>query len=163
MAPIASGGAPPDATEITTISLELAGDPRRLGTLKPFAVQTSLGALRSEIGGLISNGSNTTAKLSAGQHNELPAQVSSFLLGLVAGGYEPVSMRYFKIDDAGNVIYLEQADIEAMDAADAARLKKLKARKKAEAEAAATQPPVVVDPGGAPTAREPVIPMTADR
>jgi hypothetical protein len=140
----------PEATEVTTISLELAGDPRRLRTLTPKQVEYSLGGLRAQIGGLISVGSNTTENLSAGQGNELPAQVSSFLLGLVAGGYEPVSMRYFKLDDAGAIVYLEQADIDASDAADAARLKKLKQKQdKAKKEV----PPVV--PLGEPPAAPP--------
>lgn len=116
----------PDATEITTISLELGGDPRRLKNLTAKQLETSLAGLRAEIGGLISVGSNTTENLSQGQHNELPAQVGSFLIGLVAGGYEPVAMRYFTIDDAGNVVYLEQADIEAQDAADAKKIEKTK-------------------------------------
>ena len=144
----------PEATEITTISLELAGDPRRLRTLTPKQVDYSLGGLRAQIGGLISVGSNTTENLSAGQGNELPAQVSSFLLGLVAGGYEPVSMRYFKFDDAGAIVYLEQADIDASDAADAARLKKLKLKlEKAKKES----PPPVAAPGveGEPPAAPP--------
>jgi hypothetical protein len=106
----------PDATEITTISLEQAGDPRRLRTLKPNVVSTSLGALRGEIGGLISVGSNTSENLSKGQKNELPGQVSSFLLGLVAGNFEVVSMRYFTLDDNGAIKYLEKADIDALDA-----------------------------------------------
>jgi len=105
----------PDATEITTISLELAGDPRRLRTLPPKTLALELGALRGDIGGLISVGSNTTARLSDSQANDLPAQVSSFLLGLVAAGYEPVSMRYFSLDDAGAIHYLEQAEIDAAD------------------------------------------------
>ena len=67
----------PDATEVTTISLELAGDPRRLRTFSPSAVEQSLGALRVEIGGLISVGSNTSENLSAQQRNDLPGQVSS--------------------------------------------------------------------------------------
>jgi len=113
----------PDATEITTISLEQAGDPRRLRKLKPAQIEASLGALRAEIGGLISVGSNTSENLSKQQRNELPGQVSSFLLGLAAGGYEPVSMRYFTLDDAGELKYLEKADIEALDAK---RSKKLK-------------------------------------
>ena len=113
----------PNATEITTISLELAGDPRRLKTLEPAQVEASLGALRMEIGGLISVGSNTSENLSAQQRNDLPGQVSSFLLGLVAGGYEPVSMRYFTLDDAGDIHYLEQSEIDAMDSADAKSLK----------------------------------------
>ena len=105
----------PDATEITTISLELAGDPRRLRTLRPSQLENSLAALRVEIGGLISVGSNTSVNLSQQQRNELPGQVSSFLIGLVAGGYEPVAMRYFTLDDAGAIKYLEQADIDALD------------------------------------------------
>jgi len=137
----------PDATEITTISLELAGDPRRLKTLKPTAVQLSLGGLRAEIGGLISVGSNTTENLSAGQRNDLPAQVSSFLLGLVAGGYEPVSMRFFTLDDVGDVHYLEKSEIDAMDKEAAAKLKK---QKKA--------PPKPVTP---PVEGEPPPPVTA--
>jgi hypothetical protein len=105
----------PDATEITTISLELAGDPRRLRTLSAGAIDASLGALRAEIGGLISVGSNTSENLSNQQKNDLPGQVSSFLLGLVAGGYEPVAMRYFSLDDTGAIHYLEQAEIDAID------------------------------------------------
>jgi len=105
----------PDATEITTISLELAGDPRRLRTLTPAAVERSLGALRAEIGGLISVGSNTSENLSHQQQNDLPGQVSSFLLGLVAGGYEPVAMRYFTLDDTGAIHYLAQAEIDELD------------------------------------------------
>ncbi len=105
----------PNATEITTMSLELSGDPRRLRTLDVGALDRSLGALRAEIGGLISVGSNTSENLSAQQNNDLPGQVSSFLLGLVAGGYEPVSMRYFTLEDTGEIHYLEQAEIEAID------------------------------------------------
>ena len=55
----------PDATEITTISLELAGDPRRIEKLTPDQIESSLGALRAEIGGLMSVGSNTSENLSS--------------------------------------------------------------------------------------------------
>ena len=106
----------PDATEITTISLEQAGDPRRLKTLEPAVLDMSLGALRLEIGGLISVGSNTSENLSKGQRNELPGQVSSFLLGLVAGNYEVVGMRYITLTDDGAIKYVEQVDIDAADA-----------------------------------------------
>jgi hypothetical protein len=105
----------PDATDITTISLELAGDPRRLRGLRPGQVEQNLGALRAEIGGLISVGSNTSQNLSAQQQNDLPGQVSSFLLGLVAGGYEPIAMRYFTLDDTGDIHYLEQSEIDELD------------------------------------------------
>lgn len=105
----------PTATEITTISLEQSGDPRRISKLTPNQLDNSLGVLRRDIGGLISVGSNTSENLSAGQRNDLPGQVSSFLMGLVAGGYEPVSMRYFTLDDAGAIHYLEQTEIDALE------------------------------------------------
>lgn len=113
----------PEATEITTISLELAGDPRRIKTLTPKQLDASLGALRVQIGGLIAVGSNTSENLSAGQQNELPTQVSSFLLGLVAAGFEPVAMRYFTIAPSGELAYLDDAEIAALDAK---RMKSLK-------------------------------------
>ncbi|MEJ7601941.1 MAG: hypothetical protein WKG01_28860 [Kofleriaceae bacterium] len=103
----------PNATEVTTISLELAGDPRRLRTLEPAALQRSLAAFRVEIGGLIQVGSNTSKNLSSGQRNDLPGQVSSFLLGIHAAGFEPVSMRYFTLDDGGAIRYLDQAALDA--------------------------------------------------
>ncbi len=105
----------PDATEITTISLELAGDPRRLRTLTPDALGGSLSALRVEIGGLLQVGSNTSLNLSAGQRNELPGQVSSFMIGLATAGFEPVAMRYFTLDGAGELHYLDKAEIDALD------------------------------------------------
>lgn len=113
----------PTATEITTISLEQSGDPRRISKLTANQLDNSLGVLRRDIGGLISVGSNTSENLSAGQRNDLPGQVSSFLMGLVAGGYEPVSMRFFTLDDAGAIHYLEQAEIDLADTKKGASLK----------------------------------------
>lgn len=110
----------PDATEITTVSLELAGDPRRIDTLTPTQLRNSLSALRIGIGGLLSVGSNTSEKLSASQRNELPAQVSSFLMGLAAGGYEPVGMRYFRLRADGTIEYLTDAMITDIVAAETA-------------------------------------------
>ena len=109
----------PNATEITTISLELAGDPRRIDTLTSNQLSESLGALRVQIGGLLSVGSNTSVNLSDSQQNDLPGQVSSFLMGLATGGYEPVSMRYFHLDADGAIKYYEKADIEAIEAGQA--------------------------------------------
>ncbi|MBA2543026.1 MAG: hypothetical protein H0V17_25520 [Deltaproteobacteria bacterium] len=113
----------PDATEITTISLELAGDPRRIKTLKPDQLGNSLAALRVEIGGLLSVGSNTSVNLSAQQRNDIPGQVASHLMGLVTAGYEPTDMKYFRLDDSGGIQYLEQGDVED---ADKKRMKALK-------------------------------------
>jgi hypothetical protein len=118
----------PDATEITTISLELAGDPRRITTIDAARLEKSLAAMRVEIGGTLEVGSNTSENLSASQSNDLPAQVSSFLMGLAATGHEPVGMRYFRLEPDGAVHYLEPDEIAAIEARakKAARAKKRK-------------------------------------
>jgi hypothetical protein len=103
----------PKATETTTISLELAGDPRRVSTLTPKQLDADLATFRKEIGWLIQVGSNTSKNLSAQQRNNLPGQVTSFLLALAVGGYEPTAMRFFTIDAEGAIEYVEQADIAA--------------------------------------------------
>ena len=111
----------PEADEITTVSLELSGDPRRIGGLGAKALGGNLGELRSALGGTLTVGSNTSVNLSASQRNELPAQVSSFLLGLAFLGFEPVGMRFFRLEDDGGIHYYEAAEIAAMDAAIADR------------------------------------------
>jgi hypothetical protein len=114
----------PDATEITTISLELSGDPRRITTLDRAALERSLSALRVELGGTLQVGSNTSENLSASQDNDLPAQVSSFLMGLAAGGYEPIGMRYLQLADDGSIDYLDADEIAVIDARAKARRRK---------------------------------------
>ena len=116
----------PDATEITTISLELAGDPRRIASIGAARLEQSLGALRVELGGTLQVGSNTSENLSASQGNDLPAQVSSFLMGLAATGHEPVGMRYFRLEDDGAIHYLEADEIEAIEQRAKPRAKKRK-------------------------------------
>ncbi|MCW5807406.1 MAG: hypothetical protein KIT31_33930 [Deltaproteobacteria bacterium] len=103
----------PDATELTTISLELSGDPRRLDTLSPEQLDAALAAFRKEIGLLISVGSNLSTNLSDQQRNALASQLSSHLLGMATGGYEPVAARYFKLDDKGAIHYFTKEEIDA--------------------------------------------------
>lgn len=112
---ISSLAAFPEADETTTISLEMAGDPRRIGKLSTRELDSSLGRLRGELGGTLSVGSNTSENLSSSQRNDLPAQVSSFLLGLAAAGFEPVSMRYIRLEDDGSIHYLTAEEIAASD------------------------------------------------
>jgi|JI10StandDraft_1071094.scaffolds.fasta_scaffold49327_2 hypothetical protein len=111
----------PEATEVTTVSLELAGDPRRITGLTAKQLDASLARLRGELGGTLSVGSNTSVNLSASQRNELPAQVSSFLLGLAAAGFEPVGMRYVRPLADGQLHGVTADEIAAEDAAAAAR------------------------------------------
>jgi hypothetical protein len=103
----------PAASEITTVSLELAGDPRTINGLTPAKLGTELAKFRTEIEWLIKFGSNTSVNLSAQQRSALPGQLTSFLLGLAICGYEPVGVKYFRIDEHGALHYYDQAEIDA--------------------------------------------------
>jgi hypothetical protein len=113
----------PDAREITTLSLEHGGDPRRIRSLSPEELKDSLGALSVEIGGMLSVSNNTSKNMSEAHTNLLPAQLSSFLIGLAVHGYEPVSVRYFALEEGGDIRYLSEAEIAAMDDERARQLK----------------------------------------
>jgi hypothetical protein len=103
----------PDATEITTISLELAGDPRGIAELPADELDKDLLAFRKQIGLLVANGSNSSINLSNAQRNAVPAQLASHLLGLAAIHADLVSVRYFSIADDGALHYVEREDIDA--------------------------------------------------
>ncbi|HEV7555528.1 MAG TPA: hypothetical protein VGO00_08750, partial [Kofleriaceae bacterium] len=103
----------PDATEITTISLELSGDPRKIETLTPDQLDAALAGFRKDIGLLIDVGSNLSTSLSDQQRSAIAAQLSSHLLGMATGGYEPVSARYFSVDDSGAIHYFTKEEIDA--------------------------------------------------
>jgi hypothetical protein len=116
----------PDAREITTISLEHGGDPRRIGDVAgigPVELSQSLQAFRAEIGGMLEVSNNTSVNMSSAHTNLLPAQLSSFLVGLAVHGFEPVSLRYFTIAADGTLRYLDDAAILEMEREQARQLK----------------------------------------
>jgi hypothetical protein len=103
----------PEATDITTLSLELAGDPRKIEALEPAELAASLANFRKDAGPMIGADTNLSVNLSDEQRNVLAAQLSTHLLGMAAGGYMPVSVRFFALDDTGAIHYLEQSEIDA--------------------------------------------------
>ena len=128
----------PDADEITTLSLEPAGDPRTLAALnavprapanvgkakpagkagpgKPVARATlakALGTVRYELDFLYRvNFSNTMNMIDAMRGGALPTQLIFGLSALKVHGYEVVSLHYFKLDDQGAIKYLTEADVK---------------------------------------------------
>ncbi len=127
----------PDADEITTISLEPAGDPRTLHAmfdratgpdkvgksglrakpdLKPLGrdFTSALETIRAELTFLYKvNFSNTMNMIDAMRAGRLPTQLVFGLSALEVHGYELVAVRYFNLDDAGSVVYLTDADVAA--------------------------------------------------
>ncbi len=102
----------PDADEITTLSLEPAGDPRTLATLKGSELEGALAKVQSELRFLYKvNFSNTLNMIEAMRGGHLPTQLIFGLSALKLRGYEPVSLRYFRLEDDGAIHYLDDKDV----------------------------------------------------
>jgi hypothetical protein len=113
----------PQAAEIDTISLELAGDPRRLPHLEKAQLDESLALIRGTIGGLLTQNDSTSDSLMKSQQGDLPGQLSFFLVALAVNDLEPVSLRYFRIEKDGSLHYLTAAEIAALEKKTAKRRK----------------------------------------
>lgn len=114
----------PDATVLTTMSLELAGDPRRLKTLSDKkSLDQSLKALNEAATTTLMSNDSKSVNLSKIQRGDLPGQLSMHLMGLALHDLEPVSVRFFKIEDDGSLHYFSRAEIDALEGAKASKLK----------------------------------------
>ncbi|CAN5707995.1 hypothetical protein BH11MYX3_BH11MYX3_45930 [soil metagenome] len=113
----------PDAREVTTISLEHAGDPTRLAKLDKAKLRNALGAYRNAIEGLLSLNDSTTENMRKLETGGIPGQLSFHLTGMTALGFEPVSLKYFNLDDAGTIHYLTRAEIDALAPKKAKKIK----------------------------------------
>jgi hypothetical protein len=103
----------PDATEITTISLEPAGDIRPIDHLEPARLAHELAVHTSHLERLFEKAHSRTDNLEKESKTDLPGEIVFDLAALVVHGDEPVSLRYFKLRPDGTVAYLTQADIDA--------------------------------------------------
>lgn len=111
-----------DADEITTISLEPAGDPRDLGGLKAGELERALKQVQYELKFLYRvNFSNTINMIDAMREGVLPTQLIFGLSALKIHGYEVVALRYFKIEPDGSLHYLDDAEVAAAPAPAKAR------------------------------------------
>ena len=104
----------PDATEITTMSLEHAGDPTRLDGITPQALRRALADFRAAIRGLLALHDSTSDNLQKMQRGPLPGQISFFLTALAVFDYKPVSLRYFKLEPDGSVHYYTGEEVAAL-------------------------------------------------
>ena len=111
----------PDADEITTLSLEPAGDPRTLAVLKGAELDAALGKVEYELKWLYRvNFSNTLNMIEAMRGGRLPTQLIFGLSALKLHGYELAAVRYFRIEDDGSLHYLDDNDIAAAPVPDKA-------------------------------------------
>jgi hypothetical protein len=114
----------PDGRDFTTASLEHAGDPRRLAAIKTKAqLADSLELIRFTSSGLLYANDSKTENLMKGQRGEIPGQLAFFLTALAVHGYEPVSLRFFRIEKDGTLHYFTPAEIAAVEGEDAKLLR----------------------------------------
>jgi hypothetical protein len=113
----------PDAKVITTMSLELAGDPRRIRDLKDAAaLDKSLKAIAEASASTLVSNDSKSANLSKIQQGELPGQLSMHLMGLALHDMVPVGARFFRIEDDGTLHYYSKEEVDALEGQAAKKL-----------------------------------------
>lgn len=103
----------PDAAEITTISLEHAGDPSRLLGATPRQLKSALATYRGALRELFAHHDSASENMRKLERGAVPGQLGFFLAALVALGYEPVALRFFTINSDGSLHYLTATEIAA--------------------------------------------------
>ncbi len=120
----------PDATEITTISLEAAGDARQIDNIRIGTLAGDLGEVSSYIRHLYGSAYSATMNLQkASRDATFPGTLMMIFAGLALHDMEPVSMRYFDVLPDGTIDYLSGTELEAR-AAEYAATKRDKLRPK---------------------------------
>src|SRR5262249_11903264 len=106
-----------DADEITTMSLEPAGDARSIDSLRGADLTRALDEQRKELKFLYTvDFSNTMNLIDSMRAGRLPGQLIFSLNALRVHGFEPVSLHYFRIEPDGSLKYL--SDDETQNAGD---------------------------------------------
>ncbi|MEO6775010.1 MAG: hypothetical protein ABI467_18740 [Kofleriaceae bacterium] len=102
----------PDADEITNISLEPAGDPRDIDTLRGKDLEQALAKVAYELKFLYRvNFSNTLNMIDAMRGGQLPTELIFALSALKVHGYELVGLHYFRLNADGTLHYLDDKDL----------------------------------------------------
>ena len=113
----------PDATELTTISLEAAGDIRAIDSITKAKLGSDLDEITHDIRRLYKAAHSTTKSLQAASHSTLPGTIMMALAGLAVHGMEPVALHYFDIEQDGTLRYLSTDELDQRAAAFAAAKK----------------------------------------
>jgi hypothetical protein len=102
----------PHASDITTISLEPAGEPNAMfsGSRKVLAKRLEL--VRKYAASLLRAAFNRSDNLTNLTDQNVPGPVLFSLMALRIHGYEPVALRYFRISPSGQLVYLSEADAQ---------------------------------------------------
>ncbi|HEY1815338.1 MAG TPA: hypothetical protein VGG74_23480 [Kofleriaceae bacterium] len=101
----------PDATELTTISLEAAGDVRVIDTISRGKFADDVDAVTIYLRLLYRSAYSSTKALQAASHDQLPGTIMMALAGMAVHDMEPVALRYFDIQPDGTLRYLTDDEL----------------------------------------------------
>ncbi len=107
----------PSAEEYTTISLENAGDIRGVAALDWEDLGPSLASTRRYLRCLFAVSHSKTTNLRASSHAALAGEITFALVALAVFDYQPVALRYFRLDPEGGIVYLSAGEILAQPSA----------------------------------------------
>lgn len=113
----------PDAREITTISLEHAGDPTRLTSASKAQLKRGLATYRGAVRQLLVNHDSASDNMKKLERGAVPGQLSFFLTALAALGYEPVKLTFFTVQPDGTLHHLTAKEIADLGGTRARRKK----------------------------------------
>jgi len=102
----------PDATELTTISLEAAGDVRVVDSIKPGKLENDLDEISNDLRRLYRSAYSATKSLQAASHSTLPGTIMMALAGMTVHDMEPLALRYFDIEPDGTLRYLSNDELD---------------------------------------------------
>jgi hypothetical protein len=97
-----------NATEITTLSLERAGDVQAIDRLDPQVLSVRLRDFSdpAKLGQALDPSGWLNGGLTAVEGDDFGGLMTYALLALALHGFEPVALRYFRLDEDGDIRYL---------------------------------------------------------
>ena len=101
----------PAATELTTISLEIAGDIRGITKTDNKRLTAELATLREHLGKLFLKAHSRTINLDIETRGAVPGEAAFTLAAMAIHGFEPITYRYFDFNDDGSLHWLTEDDI----------------------------------------------------
>jgi hypothetical protein len=101
----------PRATEITTLSLEPAGDVRAIDAVGPDDLDEALADVRAVTSKLFAVAHSKTSVMRQMAKAKFPGEVALTLIALSLNDLEPVTVRYFRIAAGGELAYLTEEDL----------------------------------------------------
>ena len=112
----------PHLSEVTTLSLEHAGDPRAVDGISPRDLERGLAKVRRRVSGLLVWTESTSENMIQLQQGDLPGQLAFFLVGLAVHGQEPLGLSFFDLAPDGAIVRLSAEDVSAREKVNAEKL-----------------------------------------